>query len=78
MRLEAEAGCAEAAVKIAGGLRADYAMDELIDDLTYAVPRGGGLGAGPAAEIARTVCTGLAAQADSSRTQRLRGRTLAY
>lgn len=75
--LEAEAGCAEAAAKIEHGRRPDYAFDELIDDLTYAVPRGAGLGPQSAAEIAHMACPGLAAQADSVRVQRARGETLA-
>jgi hypothetical protein len=59
LRLEAEAGCAEAHQRIALGRRADFAFEELVDDLVYAVPRGLGPGPDMAREAAVAACPEL-------------------
>jgi hypothetical protein len=64
-RNEAEAGCAEAAVKIREGSRSDHAFEDLVDDLTYAVPQGQSPGPNGARALAREICPALAQAADS-------------
>lgn len=60
MKLEAEAGCAEALQRVKLGRRPDFAFEELVDDLLYAVPSGMGPSPAAALEAAVAACPELA------------------
>jgi len=63
LRLEAEAGCAEADYARTRGRRAGYAYADLIDNLTYGMPRGQAPTPEEARRIADRACPDLAAAA---------------
>jgi hypothetical protein len=69
LRLEAEAGCAEAQFSWRGGRRADHAFEDLVDFLTYGMPRG----FEPTPEAARTAATLACADLHAAAQEASRG-----
>lgn len=66
LKLEAEAGCAEALFGLAHGRRPDLAFEGLVDDLTYGVPRGSAPGPDAARAAATRACPELALAAQQA------------
>lgn len=66
MKLEAEAGCAEALQRVKFGRRPDFAFEELVDDLLYAVPSGMGSSPGAARAAAVAACPELSLAAGTA------------
>jgi hypothetical protein len=70
LTLEAAAGCAEARWSRDRGRRSDFAFEQLVDELTYGVPRGLAPDPGAARVAATAACPELAREAQQERAAR--------